>query len=746
MCLLVFLCFTTSAQNFLSGLITDTLYHPIVGAIVYIKDLNKGTVSDVDGRYQLADLPKGSLKVDYSYMGFIHQLRTVTMCGEPQQLDVQLKVSQISINEVIVSSCCEDSRRQQVLNIEVLPLNTLTLQNSPNFMEVLRQIPGMDMISKGNGIAKPVVRGLSMNDMITLYNGTRYENYQYSDHHPLGIDEYGIDHVEVIKGPASLLYGSDAIGGVLNFMSEKPASIGTIIGDYNVGLFSNSLGETQNFGLKGAFKHFFGGMRIGQYSHADYLQGGGAYAPNTRFNGWSAKANLGATGKVGVFSLKYEYSSQKIGLAEEEAMAQIIRRARKNEIYFQQFNTHLLSSQNKLFFGKCKLDLNATYQNTELTHVGEKNEYELQMRLGTLSYEAKLHITSIRKSDYYIGFQGFDQKNRNINQRETILLPNALVHNYALFGILEHVFRERWFISAGIRYDYRLMHSVVVNTPNVAPFRPAISKHYGRLNGSVGATYSYRKWTVRANAATAFRCPNLAELTSNGRHEMRFEVGDATLKPEQSCEFDVGSVYEDRYITVDAALFCNLIHDYIFLDPTDDTTAEGIRVYRYQQSNAILYGGESRITVHPYKVRWLRFETTYAMVIGKQQREKYLPYIPANKLNFSLRLTKDTLSILNNSYLSIIVGVAFRQSRVAPNEEVTPAYSLVNLQAGTTFRFGKQSVQLDIGVNNLLDIQYRDHLSTLREVGLYDSGRTFTVNIKIPFCIGKGASCMIIPQ
>ena len=127
------------------------------------------------------------------------------------------------------------------------------------------------MISKGSGVAKPVIRGLSMNDILVLNHGVRFENYQYSSHHPLGIDEFGIEGVEVIKGPASLLYGSDAIGGVINFIKEKPAPIGTVTGDYNMALYANSLGMTNNLGIKGSGKNFFAGVRVGQKTRNNFV-------------------------------------------------------------------------------------------------------------------------------------------------------------------------------------------------------------------------------------------------------------------------------------------------------------------------------------------------------------------------------------------------------------------------------------------------------------------------------------------
>ena len=140
------------------------------------------------------------------------------------------------------------------------------------------------MIAKGQGVSKPVIRGLSMNDVLVMNNGVRIENHQFSENHPLGIDDNDVERIEIIKGPASLLYGSDAIGGVINFIKEKPAPVGKILGGYRIQLHSNTLGMNNSIGLKGASKNLFGGFRFGNKTHADYLQGGGDYVPNSRFN------------------------------------------------------------------------------------------------------------------------------------------------------------------------------------------------------------------------------------------------------------------------------------------------------------------------------------------------------------------------------------------------------------------------------------------------------------------------------
>ena len=412
-CMVVMSYHTSNAQNKITGKITDQDKLPLIGASIFIHDMNKGTVSNTNGTYALSNLPSGKIKIQFSTLGYTNHIETVVLNGESLELNISLRQIAIEMEEIVVSGGYNSTQHENIVKIEILKLDPLKITNTPNFTEILTKVPGVDMISKGSGVSKPVIRGLSMNDILVLNNGVRFENYQYSSHHPLGIDEFGIDHVEIIKGPASLLYGSDAIGGVINFIKEKPAPIGSIIGDYNLHLYSNTLGMTNNLGIKGASGKFFGGLRVGQKTNSDFLQGGGAFVPNSRFNEKSMKVNAGFTDKVGTFKLFYDFNNQKLGLVEDEAIEAITKRGRENKIWYQELNTQLFSSQNKLYLGPFKLDINSAFQNTELVHFGDVGVYELQMELATLTYEAKLLLSSKENSEYIIGFQGYNQTNTN---------------------------------------------------------------------------------------------------------------------------------------------------------------------------------------------------------------------------------------------------------------------------------------------------------------------------------------------
>ena len=739
LCVLIIFYHSLNAQNKIAGKITDQNNLPLPGATIFISDMNKGTVSDKNGDYQLINIPDGKNRIQYSFVGFANRIETIELNGESIELNIILKQTAVEADEVVVSGVYNSTQHDNAVKIDVLKLDPHTNKITPNFAEVLTQVPGVDMISKGSGVSKPVIRGLSMNDILVLNNGVRFENYQYSSHHPLGIDEFGIADVEIIKGPASLLYGSDAIGGVINFIKEKPAPVSSIIGDYNLQLFSNTLGMTNNFGMKGASKKFFGGVRAGQKTNADFLQGGGAYTPNSRFNEYSVKANAGFTDKIGTFKLFYDFNNQKLGLVEDEAIELITGRGRKNDIFYQELNTHLISSQNKLYLRRFKLDINSAYQNTELIHFGEENVYELQMKLATLTYEAKLHLPSKENSEYIIGFQGFNQTNTNLNDRETILLPDATTNNYSAFGLFQYTFFSKLKLQTGIRYDNKFISTQTIGlSSEPATYRPAIDKSYGSFSGSFGATYNLSEnMLFRANFAAAYRTPNLAELTSNGQHETRYEIGDNNLVPENAYETDLSIHYHKENFTFELAGFYNMINNYIFISPTGDTTSSGIYIYKYMQSNSALFGGEAGLHIHPKPIEWLHFETTFSSVIGKQNNGDYIPFVPAHKIRLELRAEKEKLMFLQKAFVSVYTTTAFDQMNAAPDETTTSGYSLLDLSIGGNIKIQNQFMSVSISANNLFDRKYIDHLSTLKEVGLFNPGRNIALSIRIPFSITK---------
>lgn len=725
-----------NAQNHIKGKVTDVNNEPLTGASVFLPELNKGTITNQAGEYLITNVPNGKIKIQFSFIGYNTEIKTIEISQPNNYVDVSLSVAVIESQEVVVTGGYITSQHENAVKIDVLKSKDIAFSGSANFMESLTKVPGIDMIAKGQGISKPVIRGLSMNDILVMNNGVRIENYQFSENHPLGIDDNDVERVEIIKGPASLLYGSDAIGGVINFIKEKPAPTGKILGDYRMQLHSNTLGMNNSVGLKGASKNLFGGLRFGHKTHADYLQGGGNYVPNTRFNEMTFNANTGYTGKIGIFKVFYDYFKQDLGMSVPLVKPLITKQGRKNEIWFQDLEDQMISSQNSLYMGKFKWDINTAYQNALRKLQTTLEVPFVEMNLNTITYESKLYLPTGDKSEYIIGLQGMSQNNRNLNNRASQFLPDADVNNIGFLGLVKYTVLKKLKVQGGLRYDRYKTETFALGTEGTSSYHAPVNKDYSNLNGSLGATYRpVEKIMLRANFAKGYRVPNLSELTSNGMHGNRYEVGNENLSPENSFETDLSMHYHGEFLSFDLAGFYNHINDYIFISPTADTTTTGVDIYRFSQTNAVLYGGEAGIHFHPASLPWLHIEGTYSSVIGKQENGYFLPFIPANKLRYDIRAERKKLGFLKKPNIQVSTLSAFSQNNPSSYETATDGYTFVNISAYSEIVVLKQTLFFGVSVNNVFDTPYFDHLSTLKPMGYYNQGRNFNFSLRIPFGI-----------
>lgn len=733
---LVFLFAKVNAQNNIHGKVTDLNNKPMIGATVSLPELNKGTITNASGEYKINDLPKGRVKIQFSFIGYKTEIRTILIQDNENTFDLSMTPTVIASQEVVVTGGYTSSQHENAVKIEIMKHKDIELSGTPNFMEAISSIPGVEMISKGPGVSKPVIRGLSMNDILVMKNGIRIENYQYSENHPLGVNDNDIEQVEVIKGPASLLYGSDAIGGVINFIKERPAPTGKIVGDYKLQLHSNTLGINNSLGIKGASKNVFGGLDFSHKSHADYLQGGGDFVPNTRFNELSFNANSGYTGKIGTFKLFYDYFKQDLGMSLPQSIPLVKEQDRDNEVWYQDLEHQLISVNNSLFFGNFKIDINAAYQNALRKLQTTLDVPFVEMNLNTISYETKVHTNLNENSEIIIGVQGLIQNNENLNNRASQFLPNADINNLGFFGLAQYTILKNIKLQGGLRADINKIETSALGQEGTASYRPPVSRDYSSVNGSFGATYDYLdKLILRMNFATGYRVPNLSELTSYGLHGNRFEIGNNDLTPQKSNEIDLSLHYHGEYLSYDFALFYNRINDYIFISPTNDTNSAGYNVFRFSQTNSELYGGEAGVHFHPKAIPWLHLQSTYSLVIGKQEDGKYLPFIPANKLNYEIRAELKDFAFISNPTIKVSALTAMSQDNPSPYETKTDGYTIVNLSLYSDLIIFKQTLNVGISANNVFDTEYIDHLSTLKPLNYNNIGRNISLTMKVPLYV-----------
>ena len=715
------------AQIAVSGTVTNMANQPIKGVSVYIGAIQKGTKTDENGKYTLSNLPKSGLKLSFTYVGFTSQNIALNNTDAAQTINVVLEESIFEMDEVIVSTAFNKIQSQNVMKVEHETIKELQQKGTATLIEGLATIPGVSQVSTGTSIGKPVIRGLSGNRVLVYSQGVRMENQQFGDEHGLGLNDAGIESVEVIKGPASLLYGSDALGGVLYFNPEKFADANTFKANLNQKLFSNTLGSNTSLGLKTSTENWKFLARGSYNTHSDYRVSGGDRVTNTRYNETDFKTAAGYSNAKFSTVLRYNYNDLDLGLPEDGIAAQ--SRSKNTELPRQTVFNHLLSLNSVVYFANTKLDVDLGYVTNDRSEFEDSNEASLHMKLKTFNYNAKYHLPKVGNLETILGVQGMHQTNANFG--EELLIPDATTNDFGVFGTANYEWGTSSALQAGLRYDNRKISSEENGTVGEEGYFQAIDKSFDSFNAALGyKTDLAANFTMRLNLASGFRAPNLAELTSNGVHEgtNRYEIGNSELKTEQNFQTDLNLEYKTDHFEFFVNGFYNHINNYIYTSPAG-TVIEENAVFNYIQSNAKLYGGEIGLHVHPHPLDWLHYETAFETVTAKNQSGDYLPLIPANNWNNTLRGEFTIKDWLTSGFATLNVSTTLNQDNVSGFETRSAGYTLVNLGLGGTVKFGKTVFDVNLNANNLFDKEYIAHLSRLKTDGVANIGRNLVLGV-----------------
>ncbi|GEP49749.1 TonB-dependent receptor [Flavobacterium noncentrifugens] len=713
------------AQNKLSGTVTDTKNLPLASVSVYAPDLHKGTITDADGKYNLNNLPAGNIKIIFSYVGFTTMNQTVNVQKETI-FDLILEENIHQMDEVIVSTAFNRLQSQNVMKVEHASVKSLQQQGVSTLIEGLSTIPGVSQISTGTSIGKPVIRGLSANRVLVYSQGVRLENQQFGDEHGLGLNDSGVESVEVIKGPASLLYGSDALGGVLYFNPEKFADANTLKADFGQRLFSNTLGSSTTLGLKGSTDNWKFLARGNYSTHSDYKISDGDRVTNTRYNETDLKSGIGYSNSKFSSVLRYNFNKLDLGIPEDGIAYQ--SESKNTQFPRQGVYNHILSLHNNFFFGNSTLDADIGYIANDRSEFEDSNEAALHMKLKTLNYDLKYHFPKFGKVEMIAGIQGMHQTNKNSGAE--YLIPDATTNDFGIFGTANYEWKSSA-LQAGLRYDNRKVSSDTHGILGEEGYFEAIDKSFDSFNASLGyKTNLAHNFTMRLNLATGFRAPNLAELTSNGVHEgtNRYEIGNSQLKTEQNFQTDLNLEYKNSHFEFFVNGFYNHINNYIYTTPTGLVLEEN-DVFHYVQDDAQLFGGEAGIHYHPHPLDWLHLETSFETVTGKKQSGEYLPLIPANNWNNTIRTEFNIKNWLSQGYARLNFSSTFAQENVSGFETKSLGYTLVNAGIGGKIKISKSVFEVGLNGNNLFDKRYIAHLSRLKTDGIPNIGRNVVLGI-----------------
>ena len=651
----------------------------------------------------------------------------------------------LKLNELVVTGVTGDTKlKNSTAPISIVSSKELRQTTSTNIIDAIAHQPGVSQITTGGGISKPIIRGLGYNRIIVMNEGVRQEGQQWGDEHGIEIDAQNVNSVEILKGPASLMYGSDAMAGVLilhgNPIQPEGEMKATVSTEYqtNNGLFDYSL----NFA--GNQKGFVWDARFSdKYAHADKNKYDG-YVPGSQFTERAGRLMLGLNKRWGYSHLTWTtyHQTPSIVEGERDEMTGELECATDNvktyskALPFQQIKHYKAVWDNSLSLPKGWLKAIIGYQQNRRQEFEEDaDEYELYFKLHTVTYDLRYLTQEFNGWKMAGGVNGMWQQSLNLGEES--LIPEYKLFDFGAYATVSKTL-DNLTLNGGLRYDHRHLD-----------FN---SRNFSGLTGSIGAVWNASEHlNLRLNLARGFRAPNMSELGSDGVHEgtLRYEIGNPDLKPEYSWQADLGLDFTSQYVSAQLALFANRIENYIFSQRIDLVMEEGFRTYEYTQGDARLLGFEAGVDFHP--IHCIHFQNTFSYVDAQQMHAnddaKYLPMTPAPRWTSELKyeLSHHGHKTLNNAYVALGLDCNLAQNhyyKVDDTETRTPGYTLLSLSAGTDLNIRKKKVaEIYVTVDNLLNTAYQNHLSRLKycdvnnvtgRQGVYNMGRNIVFKVIVP--------------
>ena len=676
----------------------------------------------------------------------------------------------LNLNEVTVTGVTGDTKlKHATAPVSIVTPQVLHSTASTNIIDAISHQPGVSQLTTGGSISKPIIRGLGYNRVVVMSEGVRQEGQQWGDEHGVEVDDSSVGSVEILKGPASLMYGSDAMAGVVILHPQATLPEGemraNVSSEYqtNNGLFHYSLQ------MAGNQSGFVWDARYGDKIAHAYKNKYDGYVPGSQFRERTFRLLLGVNKEWGHSRLTGTVYHLTPGIIEGERdteTGELISHlssltSYKKALPFQQVKHYKAVWDNSLNLPSGYLKVIIGYQQNRRQEFEESmDEYELYFKLHTLTYDLRYITNEWNGWKLSTGIGGMYQKSGN--EGEEYLIPDYRLFDFGVYATATKSLGNRWTLNGGVRYDHRRLHGDELMEDGEQRFID-FSRHFNGLTGSIGAVCNINEhFNLRLNLARGFRTPNMSELASNGVHEgsIRYELGNQQLKAEYSLQGDLGLDFTSHYVSAQLAIFANRINHYIFTHRVADEIEEGYLTYAYTQGDARLLGFEAGIDFHP--IHSVHFSNTFSYVDARLTSDnRYLPFTPAphwsSELKWELSHHSHTTvnhhhttdaahrSVFNNLYIAAGLDCYLKQTHIYDaddTETATPGYALLSLSAGTDVQIKRKKVaELYITADNLLDKAYQNHLSRLKYAdenvvtgrrGVYNMGRNIVFKVIIP--------------
>jgi len=472
---------------------------------------------------------------------------------------------------------------------------------------------------------------------------------------------------------------------------------------------------------------------------------------NSQFSEQAARMMMGFNKRWGYSHLKLSYYHIKPGIVGEHHHEHDAdhdhegedheHEGEEHESPFQHVRHYKVTLDNSFNIGESRIKALLAYQQNRRQEYEAPDEVGQDFRLHTVNYDLRYVSPAWNGWTMNAGVNGMWQESQNLGHE--FLIPAYHLFDFGIFATAAKDFAERLHISGGLRIDNRHLHSNALEEDGQMRFQQ-FSRNFNGITGSIGAIYNItHNFDIRLNAARGFRAPNLSELGSYGMHHgtLRFEQGNHDLKPEGSWQFDFGMDYSSEFFSAKLALFANSISNFIFLEKTGQVV-DGNDVFGYHQGDARLLGFEATAILHP--IQHLHFENTFSYVDARQKDQpdeaKYLPFTPAPRWRSTLHYHFNIPSLtFKEVFAEVEMDCNLAQNHihsVNDTETRTPSYTLWNAAAGTDIHVrGKKLLSVALTAHNIFNRAYQNHLSRLKEAGIYNMGRNIGVKVVVPITL-----------
>lgn len=742
---------------------------PIDGAVITVQwgvspPTVRNTRTDRAGRFDFRDLPALQVQLRVRALGFAQRSQLVDLRAEDALLKIQLSPGVVSLSQVTVRADTLADALERVAALTTVSAEELSTSRGQTLGETIKNLPGVSIIQFGPSIAKPVIRGLNSQRVLVLNGGLRQEDQQWGTEHAPNLDSFDADAVTVVRGAATVLYGADALGGVVRMDHAAVPDTGTMRGDIALNGFSNSRQGAVSVALRGGGLTLPGIGRTGYRVRLTARGAGNGAAPdyfltNTGFRELNGSATFGVQRDWGTSELMVSRFSTELGVLRqahagnfadlERAMMQppadsafsysIGRPNQEVAHTTARWRTTLARPDG----GEVEFVYGFQYNHREEfdTHgpLRFRNEPAFNLKLFSNSLDVRWKHPQWRGLLGTVGVSGLVQGNQTLGKG--FLIPGFDLGQGAVYGQEEYT-RGKLSITGGLRADLIAQRTIEFDDAGIDS--PAESQSWNGFSGSLGAAYALTdRWNASLRVARAWRPPTVNERYAQGVHHgtAQYELGDAALQAERSLGVEAGLRYAGQSVSLDVAAYNNTIRDFIFLRPRAPvfTLRGAFPAFNYAQANARLRGVE--LAGSWSVTQWLEFTGNANAVRGtNQETDEPLFDMPADRALLQLRLLGGGAGSrspdLGNWHLGI-GSVLVRQQDGVPDGTVytlpTAGYALLQLEAGTTgITMLGHTLDVSLSVNNLLDTRYRDYLSRYR-LFVDDAGRDVVLRLRLPF-------------